>query len=49
MHIRKLTASKPVRAYNLEAILDIVLQFIIVIEELEGFLGIDLVNKNDPA
>jgi hypothetical protein len=50
MHIRTLTASRPVaKAYNLEAILDIVLQFIIVLEELENFLGIDIGNKGEPA
>lgn len=47
MHIRKLTAAQPVKAYNLEAILDIFLQFILVLEELELFIGTDFINKSE--
>jgi hypothetical protein len=44
MHIRKISAAKPA-AYNIESILDIVLQVIVVLEELQTFLGIDVANK----
>lgn len=50
MHIRKLSATKPVLgAYNIEAILDIALQIIVVLEELQNFLGIDIAGKINPG
>ncbi len=45
MHIRKVSKVRPVAAYNIEAILDIILQFINVIEAIERVLGLDLTNK----
>lgn len=50
MHIRKLSATKPVAgAYNIEAALDIVLQVIIVLQELQNFLGLDIAGKINPG
>lgn len=45
MHIRSLTKVQPVAAYNLESILDIILQVIDVVERLEQFLGVDFLDK----
>lgn len=45
MHIRRVSRVRPMAAYNIEAILDIILQFINVIEAIERLLGVDLTNK----
>jgi len=49
MHVRSLTRKRPVQAYNIEAILDIILQFINVLEAVERFLGVDLLDKRQPT
>ncbi|MDX9974251.1 MAG: hypothetical protein RBU21_14805 [FCB group bacterium] len=50
MHIRKLSATRPVvGAYNIEAVLDIVLQVIVVLQELQNFLGVDIAGKINPG
>lgn len=45
MHIRRVSRVRPMAAYNIEAILDIILQFINVIEAIERLLGVDVTNK----
>jgi hypothetical protein len=45
MHIRNVSRVRPSTAYNLESILDIILQLIDVIERIETFLGIDFIEK----
>lgn len=44
MHIRPLTTRKVSKAYNIELILDVVLQFIQTLEAVERFLGVDLID-----
>ncbi|MBI4557948.1 MAG: hypothetical protein HY706_10230 [Candidatus Hydrogenedentes bacterium] len=39
MHIRAVTRSKPAPAFNVEMILDIILQFINVLEAIDRALG----------
>lgn len=45
MHIRALTQKKPEQAFNIELILDIVLQLLSALEALERFLGVDFIDK----
>lgn len=42
MHIRSVSRVRPQMAFNIEQILDIVLQFINVIEAIERITGFDL-------
>jgi len=54
MHIRSVSRKAPAPAFNIQIILDIVLQFINTLEAIERFIGIDLVDRftkddNTPA
>lgn len=45
MHIRTISQVKAAPAFNVEIVLDIVLQFITVLRSLEQLLGIDISDK----